>query len=399
MTCQVCGNALVPGSGFCGSCGAPVTAPTAGDAPTAVAPSPPGVPPGAPPEGSYTPGWSAAPAPAPSSKKGLLWGLVALVVVAVGGIGAFLVLGGDDDEPASPAASTTTSSEAPPESTSTTTTEAEELLALADWAEEADDICREAEEEIGALGPPEDEEELVELLGEVIDLAGGLHDDIVALGLPDEEADAAEDLLALFADRIELLEDILAGAEEGDLDEWEAFAEDGYPDEDEAAELADDLGLEVCGINDEDDPPPPTTGTPPPTAGSDPFTYGDDPALDALWDACDAGDPAACDELWTASTHGTEYYDFGFSCGYRVPEGEVEICSDVMGGQGDPIDPYTFGDDAYLDSLWTACSAGDPVACDDLWAESPIDSIYEEFGYSCGYRVPEGEVRICSEIM
>ena len=52
--------------------------------------------------------------------------------------------------------------------------------------------------------------------------------------------------------------------------------------------------------------------------------------LDALWDACDGGDADACDELWTTAEFGTEYYEFGFSCGGRVPEDEVEVCSEVM---------------------------------------------------------------------
>jgi RNAse (barnase) inhibitor barstar len=49
-------------------------------------------------------------------------------------------------------------------------------------------------------------------------------------------------------------------------------------------------------------------------------TYGDDPELDALWDACAAGDLAACDELYFSSGIGTEYEEFGETCG-RTQEG------------------------------------------------------------------------------
>jgi len=46
-------------------------------------------------------------------------------------------------------------------------------------------------------------------------------------------------------------------------------------------------------------------------------TYGDDPALDELWDACDAGDGAACDDLFSETDGGTEYEEFGWTCGGR----------------------------------------------------------------------------------
>lgn len=51
-------------------------------------------------------------------------------------------------------------------------------------------------------------------------------------------------------------------------------------------------------------------------------SYGDDPALDALWDACEGGDNAACDDLYMESPFGSEYEDFGDTCGGRGrPEG------------------------------------------------------------------------------
>lgn len=44
-------------------------------------------------------------------------------------------------------------------------------------------------------------------------------------------------------------------------------------------------------------------------------TYGDDPVLDGLWEACDAGDMAACDDLYFESPFGSEYEEFGDNCG------------------------------------------------------------------------------------
>ncbi len=50
---------------------------------------------------------------------------------------------------------------------------------------------------------------------------------------------------------------------------------------------------------------------------SDVLTYGDDPQLDTLWDACEAGDMGACDELYYQSEPGSDYEYFGGTCGNR----------------------------------------------------------------------------------
>ena len=54
--------------------------------------------------------------------------------------------------------------------------------------------------------------------------------------------------------------------------------------------------------------------------------------------------------------------------------------SDV-GTDGAP--PADLGDDAELDELTESCFAGDVVACDLLFLQSPIDSEYEEYGDTC----------------
>ncbi len=46
-------------------------------------------------------------------------------------------------------------------------------------------------------------------------------------------------------------------------------------------------------------------------------TYGSDPALDALWDACENGSGIACDDLYFQSPVGSDYEDFGNTCGRR----------------------------------------------------------------------------------
>jgi hypothetical protein len=57
--------------------------------------------------------------------------------------------------------------------------------------------------------------------------------------------------------------------------------------------------------------------------------YGEDAVLDALWDACAAEDWEACDDLYRDSPLGSEYEEFGDTCGYRTA-GE-EWCVDELG--------------------------------------------------------------------
>jgi len=61
----------------------------------------------------------------------------------------------------------------------------------------------------------------------------------------------------------------------------------------------------------------------------EPQAYGDDPELDALYDACDGGDYASCDELYWSSALGSEYEDFGLTCGNRIESSGLS-CEDAV---------------------------------------------------------------------
>jgi len=113
-------------------------------------------------------------------------------------------------------------------------------------------------------------------------------------------------------------------------------------------------------------------------------SYGSNAYLDSLWDSCSDGDFEACDTLFMDSPVGSEYQDFGDSCGNRnEPAG---YCVDIYSSSGGSSSYGNYGSDSYLDSLWDSCSNGDFSACDDLFLESPSGSEYEEFGDTCGYR-------------
>ncbi len=64
------------------------------------------------------------------------------------------------------------------------------------------------------------------------------------------------------------------------------------------------------------------------TGGAD--TYGSDPTLDALWDACEGGDGAACDDLYFQSPIGSDYEAFGDTCGRRFAE-SPGFCENALG--------------------------------------------------------------------
>ena len=109
--------------------------------------------------------------------------------------------------------------------------------------------------------------------------------------------------------------------------------------------------------------------------------YGSDPDLDALWDACAAGDLSACDRLYFESPVGSEYERFGDTCGeQREPGG---LCAGAVGGG-------VYGSDPGLDALWDSCAGADFGACDRLYFESPVGSEYERFGGTCGERRKQG---------
>ncbi len=50
-----------------------------------------------------------------------------------------------------------------------------------------------------------------------------------------------------------------------------------------------------------------------------------------------------------------------------------------------------YGSDAYLDGLYDECEAGDAVACEDLYMESPVGSEYEAYGLEQPWETSDNE--------
>lgn len=118
-------------------------------------------------------------------------------------------------------------------------------------------------------------------------------------------------------------------------------------------------------------------------ARTDSGTYGSDPELDRLWDECVEGSFQSCDDLYLTAATGSDYEQFGATCGNR---GDGYGSCAILGGASNPVDEGAFGSDVGLDLLWAECEGGDMTACDDLYLGSPVGSEYEEFGATCGSR-------------
>jgi hypothetical protein len=76
-------------------------------------------------------------------------------------------------------------------------------------------------------------------------------------------------------------------------------------------------------------PGPPPTATQDTSGVTQPSRPGDDPVLDQLYARCQAGSGAACDELFAAAPIGSEYEQFGLTCGGRSQEAK---CADKYPG-------------------------------------------------------------------
>jgi hypothetical protein len=77
--------------------------------------------------------------------------------------------------------------------------------------------------------------------------------------------------------------------------------------------------------------PTPDTVAVPDSELPGPKTRGDDATLDALWDQCAAGFGQACDNLFDRALPGSEYEQFGATCGQRTRE---DPCASVYPSPG-----------------------------------------------------------------
>jgi hypothetical protein len=60
------------------------------------------------------------------------------------------------------------------------------------------------------------------------------------------------------------------------------------------------------------------------------------------------------------------------------------------------VTPDGLGDDPTFDALAQQCYDGDMQACDDLFLQSDVDSLYETYGDTCAGRQPPGTDVFCT---
>ncbi len=128
-----------------------------------------------------------------------------------------------------------------------------------------------------------------------------------------------------------------------------------------------------------------------------PDAIGSDPFLDNLYQLCEDGDFAACDDLYFEAPLDSEYEAFGDTCGGLQPHGTGVLCAEALDEGASKAKSAGIGDAPFLDGLYARCDGGDFMACDDLYMEAPLNSEYEAFGDTCGGLQAEGTGNLCTE--
>ena len=99
---------------------------------------------------------------------------------------------------------------------------------------------------------------------------------------------------------------------------------------------------------------------------------------------CEAGDMAACDDLWFAAPVDSDDEEFGATCGGTTDGTDAGSC-DYMASISSELAEYRAG-----------CEAGDMEACDDLYYAAPSGSDDEFIGATCGGKTDGSDPGWCA---
>jgi hypothetical protein len=168
----------------------------------------------------------------------LLLGLAALTLL-------FAACSDDGDE--SGDADDTTDETAPLDLTDETQPPiADEEVATDTWVEGANAVCTELSEGIEALPPPEGPEDFEALALQAGELQATANQDLAALGLPEDQADLATELNDLFNARAEVIVELAAAAADDDQEAMAAVSDEGSAIDVEVVSVSTELGLDAC---------------------------------------------------------------------------------------------------------------------------------------------------------
>jgi hypothetical protein len=124
-------------------------------------------------------------------------------------------------------------------------------LTQEEFVEQADALCADANQQIGALGEPQSIQELATFAAEAVSISEQTLDSLRELNPPEELQAQYDRALELLSEQNALGREVVEAAEDGDTARIEELTAQAEPLEEEADQIAVDLGLETCGTEDE----------------------------------------------------------------------------------------------------------------------------------------------------
>ena len=120
-------------------------------------------------------------------------------------------------------------------------------LTQEEFIQQADAICADSDQQIGALGEPQTMEELATLAPQAFAISGQTLDALRELNPPEGLAAQYTRALDLLQQQQDLEQEFVDAAESGDQAQVDAVIAKGEPLETEADGIAKELGLTECG--------------------------------------------------------------------------------------------------------------------------------------------------------
>lgn len=120
-------------------------------------------------------------------------------------------------------------------------------LSKEEYIAQADAICKQANEEIDALGEPATLEEIVTLAASAIKIQEESLAELRALKPPEEDEATLNEAYDLVEQQVEVGKQVKAAAEAGDMETIETLIAENDPLDEQADQIALDYGLTECG--------------------------------------------------------------------------------------------------------------------------------------------------------
>lgn len=116
-----------------------------------------------------------------------------------------------------------------------------------DFVAAADDVCREADEAITAIGRPRVEEDVLEYVREAGEISDELVADLRELEPPEEDREQIDQMIDGLERATSLLQPLAQATVDRDADKLQELQQEVEQTTDEVSEIAESYGFEVCG--------------------------------------------------------------------------------------------------------------------------------------------------------